>query len=270
MEKLLSFLKKYEFNSLIGKMEKLFSYNGSSTKEKIEYSSEELEKFLEHCRYEGKIAIHYHLENNVLSLSYSESNIFYIEQDSIQDALIIINSTLLSNGALKIIHNIKEIRKIFPTVEKMLDSVDDLMIISYSLDTGKHDHSIPNIVAHNLSENAEIFSAKTLIAIHEKLKQRLFQEKLFTIYERFDKPLMKVIFDMEKNGILLNIQKLQELSDKFQQVIAVLEDEIYNLAGERFNIASPKQLSDVLFNKMGLNKKKKSKNLDRIAPIMKF
>ncbi|WP_374698466.1 DNA polymerase I [Wolbachia endosymbiont (group B) of Limnophora tigrina] len=260
MEKLLSFLKKYEFNSLIGKVEKLFSYNGSSTKEKIEYSSEELEKFLEHCRYEGKIAIHYHLENNVLSLSYSESNIFYIEQDSIQNALITINSTLLSNGVLKIIHNIKEMRKIFPAVEKMLDSVDDLMIMSYSLDTGKHDHSIPNIIAHNLSENAEIFSAKTLIAIHEKLKQRLFQEKLFTVYERFDKPLMKVIFDMEKNGILLDIQKLQELSDKFQQVIAVLEDEIYNLAEERFNIASPKQLSDILFNKMGLSKKKKSKS----------
>ncbi|MBC6686579.1 DNA polymerase I [Wolbachia pipientis] len=260
MEKLLSFLKKYEFNSLIGKMEKLFSYNGSSREKKTEYSSEELEKFLEHCRYEGKIAIHYHLENNVLSLSYSESNIFYIEQDSIQNALVIINSTLLSNGVLKIIHNIKEMRKIFPAVEKMLDSVDDLMIMSYSLDTGKHDHSIPNIVAHNLSENAEIFSAKTLIAIHEKLKQRLFQEKLFTIYERFDKPLMKVIFDMEKNGILLDIQKLQELSDKFQQVIAVLEDEIYNLAEERFNIASPKQLSDILFNKMGLSKKKKSKS----------
>ncbi|WP_341812112.1 DNA polymerase I [Wolbachia endosymbiont (group A) of Conops quadrifasciatus] len=260
MEKLLSFLKKYEFNSLIGKMEKLFSYNGSSTEKKTEYSSEELEKFLEHCRYEGKIAIHYHLENNVLSLSYSESNIFCIEQDSIQNALITINSTLLSNGVLKIIHNIKEMRKIFPAVEKILDSVDDLMIMSYSLDTGKHDHSIPNIIAHNLSGDVEIFSAKTLIAIHEKLKQRLFQEKLFTIYERFDKPLMKVIFDMEKNGILLNIQKLQELSDKFQQVIAVLEDEIYNLAGERFNIASPKQLSDVLFNKMGLSKKKKSKS----------
>lgn len=49
MEKLLSFLKKYEFNSLIGKVEKLFSYSGSSTKEKTEYSSEELEKFLEYC-----------------------------------------------------------------------------------------------------------------------------------------------------------------------------------------------------------------------------
>ncbi|MFT4327215.1 MAG: DNA polymerase, partial [Wolbachia pipientis] len=103
-------------------------------------------------------------------------------------------------------------------------------------------------------------SAKTLIAIHEKLTQRLFQEKLFTIYERFDKPLMKVIFDMEKNGILLNIQKLQELSDKFEQLIAVLESDIHNLAGEKFNIASPKQLSDVLFNKMELSKKKKSKS----------
>lgn len=71
---------------------------------------------------------------------------------------------------------------------------------------------------------------------------------------------MKVIFDMEQNGILLNIQKLQELSDKFEQLIAVLENDIHNLAGEKFNIASPKQLSDVLFNKMELSKKKKSKS----------
>ncbi len=177
MEKLLSFLKKYEFNSLINKAEKLFSYNKPSAEKKLEYSSEELEKFLGYCRYGGKIAIHCHFENNALnkiSLSCSEDNIFYVERDSIQDALITINSTLLSNGVLKIIHNIKEMRKIFPAVEKMLDSVDDLMIMSYSLDTGKHNHSIPNIVAHNLSENAEIFSAKTLISIHEKLKQRLF------------------------------------------------------------------------------------------------
>ncbi|WP_353279450.1 DNA polymerase I [Wolbachia endosymbiont (group B) of Xanthorhoe designata] len=263
MEKLLSFLKKYEFNSLIGKVEKLFSYSGSSTKEKTEYSSEELEKFLEYCGYEGKIAIHCHFENNALneiSLSCSEDNIFYIDQSCLQDALTIINSTLFSNGVLKIIHDIRKIREIFPTIERVLDSIDDLMIMSYSLDTGKHDHSIPNIVAHNLSENVENFSAKTLIAIHEKLTQRLFQEKLFTIYERFDRPLMKVVFDMEKNGILLNIQKLQELSDKFEQLIAVFENDIHNLAGEKFNIASPKQLSDILFNKIGLSKKKKSKS----------
>jgi DNA polymerase-1 len=72
---------------------------------------------------------------------------------------------------------------------------------------------------------------------------------------------------MEESGILLNIQKLQELSDKFQQLIAVLENDIYDLAGEKFNIASPKQLSDVLFNKMGLNSQG---NLDRIAQTLKY
>lgn len=255
MEKLLSFLKKYEFNSLIRKVEKLFSYNESNEEEVLEYSDEKLDKFLEHCRYEGKIAIYFNSESNTLSISCSESNVFYIEQSKAQAAL---NTILLSNGVLKIIHNVKEVRKILPVIENLC-SVDDLMIMSYSLDTGKHDHSIPNIVAYNFSENLEKFSAKTLIILHNRLKNRLFQEKLFMIYERFDKPLVSVILDMEKNGVLLNVQKLQELSGRFQQVIAVLEGEICNLAGEKFNIASPKQLSDVLFNKMGLNKKKKSK-----------
>ncbi len=262
MKKLLFFLKKYEFNSLIGKVEKLFPYSEPSIKRKIEYRNKELEKFLEHCRYEGKIAIYCHFENNVLSkvsLSCSENSIFYINQNCLQDSLIIVNSNLLANGMLKIIHNIRKIKKIFPAIEKALCSVDDLMTMSYSLDTGKHDHSIPSIVAHSLSEDIEAFSAKALITIHKKLTQRLFQEKLFTIYERFDKPLVKVILNMEKNGILLDTQKLQELSGKFQQSLTVLESNIYNLAGERFNIASPKQLSDILFDKMGLSKKKKLK-----------
>lgn len=263
MEKLLSFLKKYEFNSLINKVEKLFAYKEPHKEEKIEYNSQELEKFLEHCRYEGRIAIYCHYENDTLSkisLSYSEHNVFYIEQANVQDVLIPINSLLCANEILKIVHDIKGVKKIIPAIEKALDSTDDLMFMSYSLDTGKHDHSIPNIVAHNLSGDAWAFSAQTLITLHKKLKQRLFQEKLFSIYERFDKPLMKVILDMEKKGVLLNVQKLQELSDEFQQVIGVLESTIHDLAGEKFNIASPKQLSDVLFNKMGLNKKKKSKS----------
>lgn len=263
MEKLLSFLKKYEFNSLINKVEKLFAYKEPHKEEKIEYNSQELEKFLEHCRYEGKIAIYCHYENGTLSkisLSYSEHNIFYIEQSSIQDVLIPINLLLCANEILKIVHNIKGVKRIIPAIEKALDSTDDLMLMSYSLDTGKHDHSTPNIVAHNLSGDAWAFSAQTLITLHNTLKQRLFQERLFSIYERFDKPLMKVILDMEKMGVLLNVHKLQELSDEFQQVIGVLESKIHGLAGENFNIASPKQLSDVLFNKMGLNKKKKSKS----------
>nr|WP_246214277.1 5'-3' exonuclease H3TH domain-containing protein [Wolbachia endosymbiont of Cruorifilaria tuberocauda] len=190
---LLPFLKKYEFHSLVYKIEKLFPQSKPGIKDKIEYGSERLEKFLECCRYNGKIAIYCHFENNVLnmvSLSYSEDSIFYINQNCLQDALVIVNSTLLLRGVLKIICNIREIRKIFPVIEKVLSSVDDLMIMSYSLDREKHDHSILSIVIHNLSGSIKTFSAKTLVVIYKKLTQRLFQEKLFTVYERFDKLLM--------------------------------------------------------------------------------
>nr|WP_246209870.1 hypothetical protein [Wolbachia endosymbiont of Atemnus politus] len=179
MEKLLSFLKNYEFNSLLNKAEKLFSCNKPRAEKKLEYSSEELEKILEHCRYEGKIAIHCHFEDSILSnisLSCSKNNIFHIDQKHLQEALITINSILLSDGVLKIIHDIRETRKIFPIIEKALGSIDDLMSMSHSLDTGKHDHRIPNIIAHNFSGDVEIFSAKNLIAIYEKLTQNYFKK----------------------------------------------------------------------------------------------
>ncbi|OEY86619.1 DNA polymerase I [Wolbachia pipientis] len=251
MEILLSFLKKYEFNSLILKVEKLFFY---STEGKVAHNSDELDKFLKHCRYEGIIAIYYHSESQRISLSYSENSLVYIEEFDV------LNRLILASGVRKIIHGIKEIKKVLPVIGKALDSTDDLMLMSYSLDTGKHDHSILNLISHNLSEYINNFSAQTLIILYQRLRQRLLQEKLFTIYERFDKPLIKVIFDMENNGVLLDIVKLQKLSDEFQKAISLLESEIYNLAGEKFNIASPKQLSDVLFNKMNLNNKKKSKS----------
>ncbi|MBV0899246.1 MAG: DNA polymerase I [Wolbachia endosymbiont of Fragariocoptes setiger] len=258
MERLIPFLRAYEFHFLMGKVEKLFSYTPQHKKEeKIDYCVEELEKFSEHCRYEGKVAIYYHSENKTISLSYSENSIFYIKQFNLQD---VFTKLLLSTGILKIIYNLKEIKKVIPIIEQSLNSTDDIMLMSYSLDTGKHDHSIYSIITNNTHEDLGTVSAQTLIILHEKLKHRLFQDKLFTIYERFDKPLMRVILDMEKNGILLNIEKLCELSDEFQQIISILESKICSLAGENFNIASPKQLSDILFNKMGLNKKKKLKS----------
>ncbi|MCV3769392.1 MAG: DNA polymerase I, partial [Wolbachia pipientis] len=136
MGRLLSFLKQYEFNSLIYKVENLFLYRKLGSKRKIEYETSELEKFLKYCRYNGKIAVYCHFENKVLSkisLSYSRDSIFYINQNHLQDVFIIIKSTLFSNGVLKIVHNIKKLTEIFPPIERVLSSVDDLMVMSYSL-----------------------------------------------------------------------------------------------------------------------------------------
>ncbi|MDG7056341.1 MAG: hypothetical protein LKM44_02520 [Wolbachia endosymbiont of Meromenopon meropis] len=89
-----------------------------------------MEKFLEYCRCEGKIVIYCRFDKNVLieiSLSYNKDNIFYVSQRYLHDAIIMINSTILLNEVLKIVHNVRKVREIFSLIEEKLSSVDDLM-----------------------------------------------------------------------------------------------------------------------------------------------
>ncbi|MEC8098785.1 MAG: DNA polymerase, partial [Pseudomonadota bacterium] len=91
------------------------------------------------------------------------------------------------------------------------------------------------------------------------LKPRLAAEGVTGVYESTERPLVQVITDMEREGVLVDRAVLSRLSGEFAQKMAAMEDEIYALAGEKFNIASPKQLGDILFEKMGLLGGKKTK-----------
>ena len=84
------------------------------------------------------------------------------------------------------------------------------------------------------------------------LKPRLAAKGLVSVYERLERPLVPVLARMEQRGISVDRQILSRLSGELAQRAAALEDEIYELAGERFNIGSPKQLGDILFGSMGL------------------
>ncbi len=263
MQQLTEFLKKCEFKSLISRIEKLFPSEHQISNQvlqgKVEYNSNNLLTFLDHCRYEGKIAIYFHEEDGVLnsiSLSCNENNILFIDQNNIESSLPLLKNTFAAKGVLKIVYDIKSLRKTLPEIE----AVDDVMIMSYSIDTGKHDHKLETIIQYNLDEEVINPSAQTLILLHNKLKQKFFSEKLFTIYEHFERPLEKVLSNVEKNGILINQNILKELSENFSSKIALLEEEIYILAGENFNIGSPKQLSHILFDKLNLDKGKKAKS----------
>ncbi|MEO2039433.1 MAG: DNA polymerase, partial [Martelella sp.] len=85
-------------------------------------------------------------------------------------------------------------------------------------------------------------------------------ERVMTVYERLERPLLPVLARMEERGISVDRQILSRLSGELAQKAAALEDEIYELAGEKFNIGSPKQLGDILFGKMGLPGGKKTKS----------
>ena len=91
------------------------------------------------------------------------------------------------------------------------------------------------------------------------LKPRLVAEHMTTVYETLERPLVPVLARMEERGIKVDRQILSRLSGEFAQKLGGLEDEIYKLAGESFNIGSPKQLGDILFGKFGLPGGKKTK-----------
>ena len=187
---------------------------------------------------------------------------------------------------LKIGHNIKFDMHFFAQVigeNAVFAPVEDTAVISYVLDSSTH--------GHGMDELAEIFlqyqtikyeevcgsgrdkitfdkvelnkalayaaeDADVTLRLYNVLKPRLFAEKLLNVYESFDRPLIPVLKDMEQQGIMVDAQALHRLSSDFESRMRILETEIYNLAGEEFNLSSPKQIGEILFGKMRLKGKK--------------
>lgn len=101
--------------------------------------------------------------------------------------------------------------------------------------------------------------------LYDILNNHLFKNKLNQSYQIYEKPLLLAIARMEKNGVKIDIAKMKNLSDEFEKKIKILSDEIFKIAGCEFNIASTKQLSEILFEKLGLTSNKKSKKTGALS-----
>src|SRR5439155_7593125 len=159
-----------------------------------------------------------------------------------------------------------------------LGPFDDVMLMSYVLDAGRNSQDLASLASHHLSQTmlgfadivgkgrmqvpfAQIEIARACpycaenpavsLKLWRLLKARLVAEGMNTVYETLERPLPPVLGEMERYGIMVDRPTLSRLSGDFAQVLARLEDEIADLAGERFNLGSPKQLGDILFGKMG-------------------
>jgi len=206
-------------------------------------------------------------------------------QIPVTDALDAIRPLLEDPSVLKIGQNLKYDWIVLKRHGIEVRPFDDTMLISYVLDAGKGSHGMDELSRRHLGHSPISFTdvagtgrnkvsfdkvdiakatayaaedADVTLRLWQLLKPRLASEHRTTVYETLERPMVDVVARMEMRGILVDRQILSRLSGDFAQTLARLEDEIHEMAGEKFALGSPKQIGDILFGKMGLPGAKKT------------
>ena len=230
------------------------------------------------------------LENSIacyIPLNHKNSEQRIEGQISLEDFKILIKPIMEDASILKIGQNLKYDLIILNRIGISLKNYDDTMLMSYVLDAGKNGHGLDELSRIYLSHDTVKYSsvigkekgkktfdyvdldlaleyaaedADVTFRIWIILKKRLLAEGLFSFYFYIEKPLVKVILSMELTGVKVDFNKLKKLIIKFESKINEVEEIIFKITNEKFNIGSPKQLGDILFDKMELPQGKKGKS----------
>ncbi len=205
------------------------------------------------------------------------------EQAPLGEALTLLRPLFENPSVLKVGHDMKPAVLLLARHGVRVAPLDDTMVVSYALDGGKHGQglielaerhfghacvSLDSVLAHapgakkgdrKLAEvpvgKAAEFAAETAdvaLRLWLLLKPRLAAERVTRVYEAIDRPLVAVVAEMERIGVIVDRAVLARLSGQFAQNIARLEEEIFTQAGDRFNLGSPKQMGELLFDRLAL------------------
>ncbi len=317
-DKLYSFLREMEFNRLLSSA--ISKYGGTNnpvtkdTEKNLEKTSEikkknyqlinneqEIEDWMKQSEEIGEFAIDTettsldpHTAKLVgISISNSIGNACYIPLNHVsgnnlneKKVLSILKNYLEDESIKKVGQNIKFDFIVFYHRGITLNSMEDTMLMSYTLDAGKNRHNMDTLseihLGHktikfkdlvgtgkkqlNFSE-VNISEAKDYAAEDADITFRLYKiflnslksEKLLNIYELFEKPLIKILAEMEIKGIKLDKSSLNKLSSKFSNKIEKLEKSIFKISKKTFNIGSTKQLGEIMYNDLKIAALKKTK-----------
>ena len=234
-----------------------------------------------------------------ISLSYRPGEAFYVpighqnktdplikKQLKLKDVLSAIKPYLEDQTVKKVGQNIKYDYRIFLKHGIQMNSVEDTMLMSYSLDAGKNRHGMDLLSELHLNHKTISFKdvagigksqvtfdfvdieqakdyacedADITLRLYQMFEKRLFNENVLSVYDTLEKPLIKILSTIENNGIKIDKNILEKLSKKFKIEIQNLEKKIFKIAKEEFNIGSPKQLGDVIYEKLKIAGTKKTK-----------
>ncbi len=228
-----------------------------------------------------------------VSICYEANEAFYIpvghkEMTELKKDVVLkkLKPILEDPSIKKVGQNIKYDFIIFKNHGIRLSSVEDTMLLSYTLDAGNNRHNMDTLselhLGHktisykdlvgtgkkqlNFSEvdlkSATEYAAEdadVTFRLYEVLSERVSEEKLEKIYEDFEKPMITILSKLESSGIKVDDTYLKKLSKKFEERLITIEKEIYKISGKKFNIGSPKQLGEIIYNVLKIAKLKKTK-----------
>jgi DNA polymerase-1 len=224
-----------------------------------------------------------------IPLAHGGTGLFAEKPDQLAPAIALAKlKPLFEDPAiLKIGHNLKYDMIVLGRLGIDVAPHDDTILMSFDLDAGLHGHGMDELAATHLSHSCIAFKdvvgtgksqrsfneidlkaatryaaedADVTLRLWRRFKPRLPAEGATRVYEMVDRPLAPVIAQMERHGIKVDREKLAQLSTEFAHSIVELEAEIHGLAGGPFTIGSPKQLGDMLFERMGIKGGRKGKS----------
>lgn len=200
-------------------------------------------------------------------------------QMDFDEALALLKPLLADPSVSKIFQNAKYDIKIFARLGLTVTAIEDTMLMSSALYAGLHSHGMDVLSEQHLGhtpipiksllgtgksqitfdrvpvDEAVKYAAEDAditLRLWQKFRPELHQKRVTTVYETLERPLVQVLADMEREGVLVERDVLSRMSNAFAQKMAGLEAEIHQLAGRSFNVGSPKQLGEVLFDELGL------------------
>ena len=228
-----------------------------------------------------------------ISISYATNASFYIplghkNTKGIKKDLVLakLKVILEDPGIKKVCQNTKYDFIILKNHGVELNPVEDTMLLSYTLDAGNNRHNMDTLSEIHLGHKTISYKdlvgtgkkqlnfsdidlklateyaaedADVTLRLYNILSERVAEEKLDTIYEIFEKPMIKILSKLETNGIKVDDNYLKKLSKKFEERLIKIEKEIYKISGKNFNIGSPKQLGEIIYNDLKIAKLKKTK-----------
>ncbi len=237
---------------------------------------------LRHCKTHAESK-----ESKQASLYQQQEDMYLEDQLDINYVIEALKEVFLTQHMIVVGHNIKFDQQVLQRYGLNLTYVHDTMLMSYALHAGKHAHNMDYLSQTYLlhtpmhfvdivgsGKNKKIFShidlvtatqyaaedADITLRLYHCLQTKLVAESKYEVYMTLERPLIEVLVMCESAGVMVDLTFLRTLSLDFHKKLQAQEDKVYALAGERFNIASPKQLGYILFDKLGLSSDKKTRS----------